>query len=164
MDLCDELGILVNSEAFDMWELHKTEYDYARFFKDHWREDVRSWIRRDRNRPSIFFWSIGNEIYDTHGGNGLRITKELRDAVRAHDYRHHAFVTIGSNYVAWDGAQQCADELEASGYNYLERHPDTTISNGFTTSTIRSIRTGVFTEAKQARRYKAGACTIFRRM
>ena len=146
MDLCDELGILVNSEAFDMWELHKTEYDYARFFKDHWREDVRSWIRRDRNRPSIFFWSIGNEIYDTHGGDGLRITKELRDAVREHDYRHHAFVTIGSNYVAWDGAQQCADQLEASGYNYLERlydehhkkYPHWCIYGSETSSTVQS--------------------------
>ena len=146
MDLCDELGILVNSEAFDMWELHKTEFDYARFFKDHWREDVRSWIRRDRNRPSIFFWSIGNEIYDTHGGDGLRITKELRDAVRELDYRRHAFVTIGSNYVAWDGAQQCADELEASGYNYLERlydehhkkYPHWCIYGSETSSTVQS--------------------------
>ena len=146
MDLCDELGILVNSEAFDMWELHKTEYDYARFFKDHWKEDVRSWIRRDRNRPSVFFWSIGNEIYDTHGGDGLRITKELRDAVRAIDYRHHAFVTIGSNYAAWDGAQQCADELEASGYNYLERlydehhkkYPHWCIYGSETSSTVQS--------------------------
>ena len=146
MELCDELGILVNSEAFDMWELHKTEYDYARFFKEHWKEDVRSWIRRDRNHPSIFFWSIGNEIYDTHGGDGLRITKELRDAVRELDYRHHAYVTIGSNYVAWDGAQQCADQLEASGYNYLERlydehhrkYPHWYIYGSETSSTVQS--------------------------
>lgn len=146
MDLCDELGILVNSEAFDMWELHKTEYDYARFFKDHWKEDVRSWIRRDRNHPSVFFWSIGNEIYDTHGGDGLRITKELRDAVRELDYRHHAYITIGSNYVAWDGAQQCAGELEASGYNYLERlydghhekYPHWCIYGSETSSTVQS--------------------------
>lgn len=146
MDLCDELGILVNSEAFDMWELHKTEYDYARFFKGHWKEDVRSWIRRDRNHPSVFFWSIGNEIYDTHGGDGLRITRQLRDAVRELDYRHHAYVTIGSNYVAWDGAQQCADELEASGYNYLERlydehhrkYPHWCIYGSETASTVQS--------------------------
>lgn len=146
MDLCDELGILVDSEAFDMWELHKTEYDYARFFKDHWKADVRSWIRRDRNRPSVFFWSIGNEIYDTHSGEGLRITKELRDAVRSLDYRHHAYITIGSNYVAWQGAQDCANELEASGYNYLERlydehhekYPNWCIYGSETSSTVQS--------------------------
>lgn len=146
MDLCDELGILVDSEAFDMWELHKTEYDYARFFKDHWKADVSSWIRRDRNRPSVFFWSIGNEIYDTHSGEGLRITKELRDAVRSLDYRHHAYITIGSNYVAWQGAQNCANELEASGYNYLERlydehhkkYPHWCIYGSETSSTVQS--------------------------
>ena len=30
MDLCDEMGILVDSEAFDMWERPKTTYDYGR--------------------------------------------------------------------------------------------------------------------------------------
>ncbi len=146
MDLCDELGILVDSEAFDMWELHKTEHDYATFFKDHWKEDVASWIRRDRNRPSVFFWSIGNEIYDTHTERGLIVTRELRDEVRRHDYRHHAFTTIGSNYVAWEGAQRCSDLLEASGYNYLERiygehhekYPHWCIYGSETSSTVQS--------------------------
>ena len=66
MELCDEMGMLVDSEAFDMWERPKTEFDYARFF-DEWHEkDVASWIRRDRNHPSVIMWSVGNEIYDTH--------------------------------------------------------------------------------------------------
>ncbi|MBR6019442.1 MAG: DUF4982 domain-containing protein [Lachnospiraceae bacterium] len=146
MDLCDELGILVDSEAFDMWELHKTDFDYAGFFRDHWKADVASWIRRDRNRPSVVFWSIGNEIYDTHTERGLIVTRELRDEVRRHDYRHHAYVTIGSNYVAWEGAQRCADLLEASGYNYLERlyeehherYPHWCIYGSETSSTVQS--------------------------
>ena len=146
MDLCDELGILVDSEAFDMWELHKTDHDYATFFRDHWQADVASWIRRDRNRPSVIFWSIGNEIYDTHTERGLTVTRELRDAVRRHDYRHHAFVTIGSNYVAWEGAQRCAALLESSGYNYLERlydehharYPHWCIYGSETSSTVQS--------------------------
>ncbi|MBO4628255.1 MAG: DUF4982 domain-containing protein [Lachnospiraceae bacterium] len=146
MDLCDELGILVDSEAFDMWELHKTDHDYATFFRDHWQADVASWIRRDRSRPSVIFWSIGNEIYDTHTERGLIVTRELRDEVRRHDYRHHAYVTIGSNYVAWDGAQRCAGLLEASGYNYLERlydehherYPHWCIYGSETASTVQS--------------------------
>ncbi len=146
MDLCDELGILVDSEAFDMWELHKTDHDYATFFRDHWKMDVASWVRRDRSRPSVIFWSIGNEIYDTHTERGLIVTRELRDEVRLHDYRHHAFVTIGSNYVAWEGAQRCADLLEASGYNYLERlydehherYPHWCIYGSETSSTVQS--------------------------
>ncbi len=63
MDLADEMGFLIMDEAFDMWERSKTNYDYGRFFKDWAEKDVRSWIRRDRNHPSLMLWSIGNEIY-----------------------------------------------------------------------------------------------------
>lgn len=122
MELCDEMGILVDSEAFDMWELKKTDYDYARFFDDWYKKDVESWITRDRNHPSVIMWSIGNEIYDTHvSERGVEVTKMLRDEVKKHDPRHNAYITIGSNYIEWDGAQKCAEEVELSGYNYGER-------------------------------------------
>ncbi len=122
MELCDELGIAVLSEAFDIWELKKTDYDYARFFKDWYKKDVKSWVERDRNHASLIMWSIGNEIYDTHASpHGLEVTKLLRDEVRKYDYLRNAPVTIGSNYMEWDGAQKCASELDVSGYNYAER-------------------------------------------
>lgn len=121
MELADEMGILINSEAFDMWELPKTKYDYARFFGDWAEKDVASWIRRDRNRPSVIMWSIGNEIYDTHAGpRGLEITKMLKQYVLDNDPKQNAMATIGSNYITWEGAQKCADELTLSGYNYGE--------------------------------------------
>ena len=63
LDLCDEMGILVVDEAFDMWEKPKTTYDYARFFNDWYEKDIASWIRRDRCHPCVIMWSIGNEIY-----------------------------------------------------------------------------------------------------
>jgi beta-galactosidase len=62
LDACDELGILVIDEAFDMWEEGKNPYDYHLFFKDNWRKDVQNMIERDMNHPSIILWSIGNEI------------------------------------------------------------------------------------------------------
>ena len=34
MELADEMGFLIVSEAFDMWEMAKNPYDYARFFKE----------------------------------------------------------------------------------------------------------------------------------
>ena len=121
IELADEMGILINSEAFDMWELPKTEYDYARFFNDWAQRDVASWIRRDRNHPSVIMWSIGNEIYDMHAGSrGLEITKMLKQFVLDNDPKQNAMATIGSNYIAWEGAQECADELTLSGYNYGE--------------------------------------------
>ena len=76
MELADEMGILVVSEAFDMWEKPKTAYDYARFFREWSAKDVESWIKQDRNHPCVIMWSVGNEIYDTHAGErGQELTR-----------------------------------------------------------------------------------------
>ncbi|BCJ94036.1 hypothetical protein acsn021_16050 [Anaerocolumna cellulosilytica] len=147
MELADEMGLLVVSEAFDMWERPKTEYDYARFFKEWCEKDVASWVRRDRNHPSLIMWSIGNEIYDTHADErGLQITKMLRDMVYSHDPKNNGYVTIGSNYMSSENAQKCAEELPVAGYNYAEhlyeehhkKYPHWVIYGSETASTIQS--------------------------
>ncbi len=121
MELCDELGIMVDSEAFDMWESSKTTYDYGRYFNEWYQKDVASWVRRDRNHASLIMWSIGNEIQDTlKEGRGQEITRNLRDAVIKHDPKRHVPVTHGSNYMKWKNPQSCANELELQGYNYAE--------------------------------------------
>ncbi|KUP21250.1 sugar-binding domain-containing protein [Paenibacillus sp. DMB5] len=147
MELADEMGVLIVSEAFDMWERSKTPYDYARFFPEWWRKDIASWVRRDRNRPSLIMWSIGNEIYDTHAGErGQEVTRMLQDEVLLHDPRGNGFVTIGSNYMPWENAQKCADIVKVAGYNYGEKyydahhaeHPDWIIYGSETCSTVQS--------------------------
>ncbi|MBQ9943259.1 MAG: glycoside hydrolase family 2 protein [Clostridia bacterium] len=147
MDLCDEMGILVASEAFDMWERPKTTYDYARFFPEWYEKDVAAWVRRDRNRSSVIMWSIGNEIYDTHASErGQEVTRMLKAAVEKNDWRHHAPCTIGSNYMPWEGGQRCADIVKVAGYNYTERlyddhhaaHPDWYIYGSETFSIVQS--------------------------
>lgn len=147
MELCDEMGILVDSEAFDMWELSKTEYDYARFFKEWYSNDVTSWVRRDRNHPSVIMWSVGNEIYDTHvSERGEEVTKALCAEVKKHDPWHNAYTTIGSNYIEWEGAQRCAQHIELVGYNYgeglyrkhHERYPDWCIYGSETAARVQS--------------------------
>lgn len=147
LDLADEMGILIISEAFDMWEKPKTEYDYARFFKEWSARDVASWVRSERNHPSIIFWSIGNEIYDTHAdAHGQEITRYLRDEVEKHDPMKNARVTFGSNYMPWENTQKCADILKMPGYNYAEKyyeehhkaHPDWVIYGSETSSIVQS--------------------------
>lgn len=147
LDLADEMGILIISEAFDMWERPKTEYDYARFFKEWSARDVASWVRSERNHPSIIFWSIGNEIYDTHAdAHGQEITRYLRDEVEKHDPLQNARVTFGSNYMPWENTQKCADILKMPGYNYAEKyyeehhkaHPDWVIYGSETSSIVQS--------------------------
>ncbi|MDM8253609.1 glycoside hydrolase family 2 TIM barrel-domain containing protein [Phocaeicola barnesiae] len=64
LDLCDRMGFIVMDEAFDMWRKKKTAHDYSRYF-DEWHErDLRDFILRDRNHPSVFMWSIGNEVLE----------------------------------------------------------------------------------------------------
>lgn len=147
MELCDELGILVVSEAFDMWKRYKTKYDYSRFFAEWMEKDVKSWIRRDRNHPCLMFWSIGNEIYDTHiDEQGQETTRQLIAEVRTWDPRENAGVTIGSNYLPWENAQKCAELVKAVGYNYGEKYyaehhqkyPDWIIYGSETCSIVQS--------------------------
>lgn len=147
MELADEVGFFVVSEAFDMWERSKTAYDYARFFKDWVYHDVKSWVLRDRNHPSLLMWSIGNEIYDTHADErGQAITRMLMDYVLDFDPKQNARVTIGSNYMPWENAQKCADIVKLAGYNYAEKyyhkhheeHPDWIIYGSETASVVQS--------------------------
>jgi len=64
LDLCDRMGFIVMDEAFDMWRKKKTPYDYSRYFPEWYEQDLRDFILRDRNHPSIFMWSIGNEVLE----------------------------------------------------------------------------------------------------
>lgn len=121
MELADEMGFLILSEAFDMWEKPKTAYDYSCHFIDWYERDIASWVRRDRNHPSLLMWSIGNEIQDVLSeGRGNELTALLRDAVRRHDPEKHTPVTHGSNYMKWENPQLCSDLLDCQGYNYSE--------------------------------------------
>jgi beta-galactosidase len=147
MELADEMGMLVVSEAFDMWERSKTPYDYARFFKEWAKADVKSWVKRDRNHPSLLMWSIGNEIYDTHADErGQEVTRLLMEYVHGYDPKGNAKVTIGSNYMPWENARKCADIVKLAGYNYAdkyyrkhhEEHPDWVIYGSETASVVQS--------------------------
>ena len=147
MELADEMGLLMISEAFDMWERSKTTYDYARFFKEWSAKDVKSWICRDRNHPCVIMWSIGNEIYDTHADeHGVEITEYLMKLVKKYDPMENARVTVGSNYMPWENAQRCADLYKLAGYNYSEKyydkhhknHPDWVIYGSETSSIVQS--------------------------
>lgn len=146
VQLCDEMGLLVDSEAFDMWEKPKTEFDNHRFFTEHAERDVRSWIERDRNHPCIIMWSIGNEINDTIDPHGLDITKRLYEYVLKYDPKGNAAPTIGSNYMGNENAQKCSDVVKLAGYNYSEylydehhaKYPGWVIYGSETASAVRS--------------------------
>jgi beta-galactosidase len=117
LDLCDKMGFLVMDEAFDMWQKKKNKFDYYLDFKEWHKLDLEAMVLRDRNHPSVFMWSIGNEIREQFDSTGIAITKELVDIVKRLDntrpitcaltetdtaknfiYRANAFDIIGWNY------------------------------------------------------------------
>ncbi len=167
MELADEMGFLVNSDAFDMWEMPKTENDYGIFFHEWCERDVDSWIRRDRNHPSVIMWSCGNEIPDTNNPAAMSIATRLKKAIRRNDPRHNAYTTIASNYVAWENAQKIQDLFELSGYNYLEsvyddhhvRFPHWCIYGSETASTVQSRGIYHFPKSRRMLTYDDGQCS-----
>ncbi|MCL2378602.1 MAG: DUF4982 domain-containing protein [Defluviitaleaceae bacterium] len=148
MHLADEMGFLVVSEILDMWERPKGKYDYARFFTDWIERDVASWVRRDRNHPSLIMWSIGNEVFDTHADpdRASEVIKMFINLVKKHDPKTNAHVTIGTNHLPWENTQKCADLIKLVGYNYGEylyadhrvKYPDWFIYGAETGSVVQS--------------------------
>ena len=64
LSMCDSMGILVMDESFDMWRRKKSQNDYARFFDEWHQRDLSDLVKRDRNHPCVFMWSIGNEVLE----------------------------------------------------------------------------------------------------
>jgi beta-galactosidase len=86
LDLTDRMGFLVFNEAFDCWAEKKVELDFHLIFNDWHEPDLRSFIRRDRNHPSVFLWSYGNEIPEqSNDGEGAKISSQLRRIVHEED-------------------------------------------------------------------------------
>ena len=85
LEACDELGMYVMDEAFDMWFSYKTEYDYAKDFRQDWEKDLEAMVCKDYNHPSVIMYSIGNEIIDTISPRATTMTKRLVDKIRSID-------------------------------------------------------------------------------
>lgn len=115
LEACDRLGLLVLDEAFDMWKVAKGTYDYHRDFAGCWKEDIRSMVTRDRNHPSVFMWSIGNEIQDMPNKFGVELMRLLVDAVREIDNTRPVIVA-GIGLEKWN-----QDDLDAAMEKYGKR-------------------------------------------
>ncbi len=63
LDLCDEMGLLVFNEIFDKYD-GKADIVDTTDFDNFAHRNIHNFVVRDRNHPSIFLWSVGNEIGD----------------------------------------------------------------------------------------------------
>lgn len=85
LDLCDQMGFLVIDEAFDMWRKKKNKFDYYSDFPAWHQRDLEDQVKRDRNHPSVFLWSIGNEIREQFDSTGITLSRELVGIVKRLD-------------------------------------------------------------------------------
>lgn len=189
-DLCDRMGFLVMDEASDEWEFPKRKwvkgwnvgepsYDGSFDFFEEWIErDVTDMVRRDRNHPCIFLWSIGNEVdypndpyshpildgttisqpmfggYKPDAPDAMRIgkiAKRLAACVRAVDTSRP--VTGALAGVVMSNQTEYPEAVDVVGYNYTENRYDEDHAT-YPDRVIYGSETGVGIEAWHAVRDK----------
>lgn len=73
LDLCDQMGFLVVDEAFDKWK----SLFYEHLYDEWWEKDLEAMLLRDRNHPSVFMWSVGNEVENQGQPSMLKMLEQL---------------------------------------------------------------------------------------
>lgn len=130
LELADEMGLLIFDEAFDKWT--GQYYGYQVAFEDHWRGDVAEFVRRDRNHPSVFLWSVGNEVVDQQldGQDGYGVDRliVMRDFVHKLDPTRKvtcALYPSRRSGVKWDHP----DFREKADIHQMAHHMDVVAAN-----------------------------------
>jgi beta-galactosidase len=144
LDLCDKMGILVQEEAFDCWKMPKVENDYSKYWDEWHEQDLRDMIRRDRNRPSIIMWSIGNEIKEQSSADGYLMARKLVAICKDEDESRPT--TAGFNNFAAAIKNGLAGEIDLVGANYkpadyapvMNEHKDWIVYGSETASGVSS--------------------------
>ena len=120
LQACDELGLLVIDEAFDGWRDEKNRHDYHELIDQWWQRDLEALVRRDRNHPSVFCWSIGNEIIERKKPEAVQMARQMAACVRQFDPQRRPVTSALASWDSdWDIYDPLAAEHDIVGYNYM---------------------------------------------
>lgn len=120
LDLCDRMGILVYNEAFDKYD-RKADIHRDTDFDEFALRNIRNFVERDRNHPSVFIWSVGNEMADvqTNTNNGLHRLHTMVNYVRKCDPARP--VTMACDMTG-EAAYRHFDYYDVHSWNYQRRY------------------------------------------
>ena len=85
LDACDRLGMLMMDEYVDCWYMHKTQYDYASYVADWWKQDMKDMVEKDYNHPCVIMYSTGNEVAESAQAKGIALQQEFTDYLHSLD-------------------------------------------------------------------------------
>ena len=131
IDLCDEMGFYLMAEAFDEWDKTwefgysedawgKLPYTYNKFFRQWAETDLKDMVKRDRNHPAVFIYSVGNEVPNQRYADGPKTLKKLINWVKEEDTTRP--ILSGCDWAPWVNKSGFMDTMDISGYNYPDRY------------------------------------------
>lgn len=118
LEACDSIGMLVVSELLDKWRTACTQYDYASIFDRDWQDDVDSWVKRDVNHPSVWCWSVGNEVMERTDPECVSTARKLIGRVHSLDPSRPVTSAMCSWNQGWSRFDPLMAEHDICGYNY----------------------------------------------
>ena len=104
LDACDELGMLVFDETRMMSSNPEGMGQFANL------------VRRDRNRPSVFMWSMGNEEGQANTNKGLAILTAMKALANELDGSRPISIAPTGAIGTAGGLVEC----DVAGYNYMD--------------------------------------------
>ena len=113
LEVCDELGMYVMDEAFDMWCRSKSGFDYGMFFPDWWEKDLTAMVRNDYNHPSVSFYPVGNEISEIGSPQGSRLCGQLSEKLHSLDPTRFTLAAVNGAFTAGEHIAEITKELTA---------------------------------------------------
>lgn len=137
LDACDRLGVLVLDENRHLGDSYTPKSPVGTGYSD--LSDLAALVQRDRNHPSVFAWSLGNEEEDLQGTEeGIRIVSAMKAMVHRYDTSRPVTVAMNGSW-----GEGIATVLDIQGCNYSpanydklhQKRPDLPIFGSETAST-----------------------------
>ncbi|WP_242875488.1 glycoside hydrolase family 2 TIM barrel-domain containing protein [Anaerobium acetethylicum] len=108
---CDELGMYVMDETFDMWNRCKSDYDYGLYFQEWWERDVTAMVRKDFSHPSVILYSVGNEIPEIGSNHGAQVCHKICEKIKSLDNTRFILAAINGVFAAGDAVDRIVSDV-----------------------------------------------------